>query len=278
MTSENPLIVFVHIPKTAGSTVNAVLKRHFDHGFEHCEGIIERRAQLKRVAEKVDWISGHVPFHLMRGRLQQVTDRPLRFFSIMREPVSHVCSHYNWLLEIHRKGGRFYDNHPPYIQSISKRLRDSDNSDPSAVIQNLLADRGLFLNIQSSMILGKNFDWNSGRLLTHLRKYEFIGTPKDLPELLSRMCGAAQPTPDVHNAALYHFDRDIFSHAQLRNFLMRHNFLDWMLFQTMQANRARAAVSAEFRRKNKGQITLPKPNIPSLRDLRQSRPSFVPYE
>ena len=50
MTRKDPLIVFVHIPKTAGSTVNAVLNKHFDHGFMQCEGIIDNLPSLTRVA------------------------------------------------------------------------------------------------------------------------------------------------------------------------------------------------------------------------------------
>ena len=271
MTRKDPLIVFVHIPKTAGSTVNAVLNAHFDRGMMHCEGIMDNIPELTRVSAEADWISGHVPFHLMRGRLQQVSDRPLRFFSIMRDPVSQVCSHYNWLIEIHRKGGRFYRNHPEYIRKLSGIIRNSDNSDPSVIIDNLNENTGLFLNMQASMLLGKNFDWNSGRLLAHLRKYEFIGTPRDLPELLTRMCGVTQEKPKRHNAALYHFDRSIFEGSRIRNFLMRNNFLDWMLFQTMQETRARAAVSAEFRRAKKRPIKRAVDHVPSLRALRDPK-------
>ena len=251
MKRKDPLIVFVHIPKTAGSTINAALNAHFDRGFMHCEGMIDDLQSLARVAGDVDWISGHVPFHLMRGRLQQVTDRPLRFFSIMREPVSQVCSHYNWLIEIHRRGGRFYRNHPEGIRKLSEQVRNTDNSDPAAIIENLRSNRGLFLNMQSSMLLGRNYDWNSGQLLKHLRKYEFVGTPQDLPELLKRMCGAEQPRPERHNSALYHYDKAIFRTPRLTNFLMRSNFLDWTLYQSMQATRVRAAVSVEFRRSKK---------------------------
>ena len=258
MARTDPLIVFVHIPKTAGSTVNAALTQRFRHGFEHCESIIDDAPRLTRVANSVDWISGHVPFHLLRGRLGQVSDRPLRIFSVMREPVAQVCSHYNWLIEIHRKGGQFYRNHPDHIRKLSQRIRASDNSDPAAIIENISSSRGLFLNIQSKMIVGRNFDWNSGQLLTHLRKYEFIGTPRDIDKMLVMMCGAPPKLKKRHNAAQYHFDRDIFDTPRLRNHLMRNNYLDWMLFQTMKSARPRAAISAEFRRHHSGAALPPR--------------------
>ncbi len=243
----DPLVVFIHIPKTAGSSVNAALTRHFARGHEHCEHIMSDTARLREVAGRVDWISGHVPLHLMRGRLMQVTDRPLRFFSVLREPLGQVRSHYNWLIEIFKKGRGFYNSHSDAIKMISQQLRASDNSDPEVIIKNLDAYSGLFLNTQAGLLLGKNFNWNSGKVLKHLGKYEFIAAPNHLDDLLTRMCGRPQPALPRHNVARYHFDPDIFATPRLRNFLMRRNFLDQMVFQIARAPLMRAAISSQMR-------------------------------
>jgi len=243
----DPLVVFLHIPKTAGSTVNAALGSFFAHGHEHIEHIIGDLPKLKRVADEMDWVSGHVPFHVMKGQLKRATTRPLRFFSILREPMSQVRSHYNWLIEIHYKGERFYRGHPEKIKAISERLRKSDNSDPDAIAANLQRFAGLFLNTQSRILLGNEFNWNSGQLLRFLRQYEFIATPDHFDELLTRMCGDPQPTPKSKNVAHYRFDRRIFETTKLRNFMLRNNFLDQILYQSITAPRHRAAISAGMR-------------------------------
>ena len=54
-----------------------------------------------------DWLSGHIDFATAESRLQNATERPVRYFSCMRSPTKHVMSHYNWLIEIFYRGKSF---------------------------------------------------------------------------------------------------------------------------------------------------------------------------
>lgn len=237
-----PLIVFIHVPKTAGSTVNRILAAARP-GLEHCEAIIGQPEVLRRKLSDLDWISGHVPFDRMHAALRQATDRPLRFFTAVRDPIAQVASHYNWLIEIHHRGKAFYRDHPDHIRVISERIRASDNTDPAAIIENLDRYQGLFLNQQSLTVLGARFNWSSGQLPRHLRAYDYIATERTLPTLIGRLAGPLAERPPRENVSPYHFDVSIFRQGPVRNFLMRNNFLDWTLYRALADRHVRAAIA-----------------------------------
>lgn len=232
---KDPLVVFVHIPKTAGSTINSALSRHFSTGQDHCEHIIDDPGRLTRIVATADWVSGHVPFHYLRAKLVQSTRRPLRFFSLLREPLDQVRSHYNWLIEIRRKGFRFYRKHPAHIRAISRDLRQSDNTDPAVIAGNLDKYAGIFLNMQARTLLGQGFKGKSDNVRDHLQSYEFVAGPFQIDTLLERMCGAAQPRPKPQNVARYHFDPSVFGAPELRKFLEQRNALDLALYEAVAA-------------------------------------------
>lgn len=238
----NPLIVFVHVPKTAGSSVNRVLRRVARGGVEHCESVLTSPDLLRKRTASAGWISGHVPLDVLRGAVRAATDRPLHFFTAIREPTAQVASHYNWLIEIFHRGRSFYDDHPERIRAISERIRATDNSDPAAVIDNLRRFHGLFLNQQSRIVLGTRFDWTRGQLPKHLRAYDYVATDKTIPELVERLTGRPAPDMPRENASPYHFDPGIFSRGPLRNFLMRNNYLDWTLYRTVSDRAMRNAI------------------------------------
>ena len=262
--TDRPLIVFVHVPKTAGSTVNRALRGVLPNGLDHCEAILDDPARLRRAAARLDWISGHVDLTTLRRALRQATSRPLRFFGAVRTPDAQVASHYNWLIEIHNRGSAFYGAHPRRIREISERLRGTDNSDPAAIIDNIRSWAGLFLNQQSQLILGTDFNWNTGQVPKRLRAYEFVATERMIDPMLRVMTGRDFPTPLRENASPYHFDRSVFETPSLRNFLLRNNYLDWMLYRSLQDAKLRAAVAPHFTLKRAARAPQPAADGPSL--------------
>jgi hypothetical protein len=103
-TAQPPLVVFVHIPKTAGTTLSAVLRlnesgtrnRRVGNVFKGGSGGAKTGAEYARLRKEgwldgVRLISGHFPLSV-RDHLP--TDRELRFCTILREPVDRTISHY----------------------------------------------------------------------------------------------------------------------------------------------------------------------------------------
>ncbi len=95
---ENPMWVFSHIPKTAGTSLESYLHQAFT-----LKDILNVNApDLNRLPQCVylknkfpKFITGHHPIHGMLYQL--LPDRKVVHISMMREPVTRVISYYNYL-------------------------------------------------------------------------------------------------------------------------------------------------------------------------------------
>lgn len=102
-----PLLLFTHIPKSAGSSViqlfvnNAHPGRYhelYDLDTQYFE--IDRETIRQRVLplnDAADVISSHIPLHY---RLWEFIDRPVCNATVLRDPVERVISHYYYLRTI----------------------------------------------------------------------------------------------------------------------------------------------------------------------------------
>lgn len=101
MVQMRDLFMFVHIPKTAGTTIT-------DHVWEFVQPARHRvlpahMADLERPAcvldksaeelERVDVVIGH---GVHRALFEHFSDRRIRLFTALREPTSLMVSQYNW--------------------------------------------------------------------------------------------------------------------------------------------------------------------------------------
>lgn len=228
----DPLIAFVHIPKNAGSTVNRLLMDWDDRGNAHCESVTRKgSAYLSSHLDKLKWISGHLSLPKFKEELRPHTARRIDFFTLLREPVAQVASHYNWLIEIFHRGKSFYNGHPENIRAISSRIRAADNSDPHAVIGLLSDYRGLFLNPQSRYALGPNASGlTTPELMRRIDEYAFIGAERDMAKLIEKATGHSPEFSYSENSSRYHFDRDVFTSPELARFLKENNADDMKLY------------------------------------------------
>jgi hypothetical protein len=106
-----PLTVFIHIPKTAGTTFGNILRANFPPGaVGNLGNVFKGRggvdpAKLKRVhasgpmlTRKLSALAGHYPFGV-RSSLPDDT----RYITFLRNPVERTLSHYYSLLEVRRR-------------------------------------------------------------------------------------------------------------------------------------------------------------------------------
>ena len=230
--SDRPLIVFVHTPKAAGTTVVDALST-FGSGESHVERHRNDPAKLLELAKVSDWISGHVRLTDFQELLADL-DRSVKYYAALRDPKSQVRSHYNWLFEIHFRGGDFYENHSKRAKKISEDLRMSDRSKPEVLVENLRRYRQLFMNCQSSFLLGSDFDWKSGNVRRALEQYEFVSTGEDIDELLVNMWPNLTYSKRS-NVSRYHFDPGLFDDDLVVDFLHRANARDITVHDAVKA-------------------------------------------
>lgn len=246
--AHEPLIVFVHVPKTAGSTVNKVLKHFSYRGHEHCEQLAG--SQISKVALDSDWLSGHISKDLFSTYLSELR-REAEYFSAVRDPPSQIMSHINHiLLHLYRKVS-------PGDQPFEIELRSLDFSNTQSVISYLYRYADIFLNFQSRLIIGKDFDAISeAESASRLNAYSFIATEQTLPSLY-RSFGFPNIRNKLHDfreniANDYYFDKKEFQKSEIHEFLVEHNRHDIRLYDEVgrkcwPAERRRPFRSARFR-------------------------------
>jgi hypothetical protein len=119
-------ICFMHIPKTAGTSFNALARSCFsgDRFFTHIERLDDQT--LQEGLDRAHYLAGHLPLHELE---QRVDLSGFELISIIREPYSHLHSHLNYVkgvrpssrLELH-----YGFRHNETIKSLSDRLNRID--------------------------------------------------------------------------------------------------------------------------------------------------------
>jgi len=92
----NELLIFMHIPKTGGTTLSHILKKQYQNAV--CGGgsqnhTIKRLSNLsEKEAEDTKCIWGHIPFGI-----HHYFSRPYSYITILRDPIERVISMYYYL-------------------------------------------------------------------------------------------------------------------------------------------------------------------------------------
>jgi hypothetical protein len=95
------VVIFLHIPKAAGLTLYKVLDREYGRsrvysfrgGRQRLQKAIDGfRALPAARRDEYDLLRGHLPFGV-----HEWISRPATYFTLLREPVERVVSHYNYV-------------------------------------------------------------------------------------------------------------------------------------------------------------------------------------
>ncbi len=256
--TDRPLDVFVHIPKTAGSTLNSVLLRHhaaraaprlwpvvrravpaavidnsvggrwlsrgLARGCSHIE-LHGGSPVFDDILRRADWVSGHVTRAAMADHMARI-GRPARYFTLVRDPAAQIASHYQWWIEIHARGPWRYYRYNRYFRELSRQIRASDNSDPAAVIAVLSEHRELFLNMQTTYAVAPHGTVTPACLAP----FEGVAIDNDIARIFGAMTGAAMPAVARLNTSRSTFDRAVFKTPALLAFLSENNARDAALY------------------------------------------------
>lgn len=175
-------LIFLHIPKTAGSTLHTVLRRQFAASRRHFTHSIRDTAVLESMpAERrngIQLLHGHLPY----GIHQLFTPGTCEYFTILRDPVSRVISTYNHFLSPReRKLHGFYEE----FHKNKYTLRE-------------FVEGGRIVNLDNGMVrfISGDFDRPFGscdstmldKALKNLEAFALIGLNDDFDTFLLRLC------------------------------------------------------------------------------------------
>ena len=95
-----PVLIFMHIPKCGGTTLTSILTEAVPEGRRFSvdgRNVAGSRRALAALPDgerrRIDLLLGH----LSHGWHELLAPRPARYFTIVREPVARVVSHYNYV-------------------------------------------------------------------------------------------------------------------------------------------------------------------------------------
>ncbi|MEA3380141.1 MAG: hypothetical protein U9Q87_04620 [Pseudomonadota bacterium] len=193
--ANEPPLLYVHIAKTAGSTINNVVSSWF-----------EEKQSLIHVESKSDWsdyvnthyvkfLSGHRPYKefIKNDIVKSLYNKAISF----REPYAHVISHIAWIraLAESENKDRFLA-HPKYIQDLSVKLSNSDLS-CAVELKNLIANLNthefrLLDNCQlryiRTAIEKENVDETDiTDSIENLKDFDFVGDDSNVSGFLSKI-------------------------------------------------------------------------------------------
>jgi hypothetical protein len=94
LVMDNNLLIFMHIPKTGGSTLNNIFKQQYQIGelLNHTSADILLQEAKAEKGNRIKAISGHHDFGIHKH-----FNCPSTYFSMVREPVDRVVSLYYFL-------------------------------------------------------------------------------------------------------------------------------------------------------------------------------------
>jgi len=123
---ELPPLLFMHIPKTAGTSFNSFMRLHLPNEQIriHIESLPPE--QYSKLAASYSYIAGHLTVQKLKSYFDLSA---FDSFTLIRDPHTHLHSHLNWLRGVgeHVNSG-FFSQHNQTVQKLAKKIKGSDFS------------------------------------------------------------------------------------------------------------------------------------------------------
>jgi hypothetical protein len=237
-------IIFMHIPKTAGTSFNTLACSLFkDEGVvAHLELAERRRYPL--LQKQYRYLSGHLPVGIWKDCFDLSR---ADCFTIVREPYGQLHSHLNWLIGTATTSpDHYFKQQNRVIHDFGRRLAELDFSQPAA-LQRFVADLddlgAAFLdNTQTRYFLDspprRTGPIDLERARSHCSLFKAIGLTEDYRAFVDRFLTCYELRPPEQKRLLNRtaapplYDH---THPEYREVLLPLVNLDRELYRTIQA-------------------------------------------
>jgi hypothetical protein len=196
-TSAQPFVVFLHIPKTGGKTVAAVLHHHYGDEFRGGIGVdaetpptrqipnvfsraayVETRCRQLGANPSVRAVAAHITFGL-----HELFPPDARWLTVLRDPVERTLAQYAFLLPHDGQRTRGLGVVPPWLPPPPPELTLEQCLEAGGYIPD---------NLQTRLLCGLASPFDPlppdalDRAIRNLReRFAFVGTTERLPEFLA---------------------------------------------------------------------------------------------
>ncbi|MCP4008807.1 MAG: hypothetical protein GY726_04735 [Proteobacteria bacterium] len=126
-----PKVLFMHIPKTAGTSFNTFAKAYIprEKVIVHIES--EDKEKYASFNSSYNYIAGHLP---LRTLAEYFDLSAFDLYTILREPYRHLHSHFNWVKAVsHIPDSSFSLEHPQVVRDMSMNMQNMDLSQPEVL-------------------------------------------------------------------------------------------------------------------------------------------------
>ena len=181
-------LLYFHIPKTAGSSMNKFFSNNIKNYRFHIEGVDKLDEQF---CNSYKFISGHVSYPRMNAMLNL---RDWITFATFREPLSYTISHLKWVRKLADIGEeKRFNSHPKIFQIIALKMKEYDFSNPIHIKDFIdWLDEIDFNYFHNTQLHYMHHTKDQHRLsekqikiaLENIRKIDFIGIQENLDEFM----------------------------------------------------------------------------------------------
>ncbi len=193
-TENLPKILFMHIPKTAGTSFNGFVQQRYPAGTTaiHIESV--PASNYPDLIKQRSYLAGHFRIETIK---QHFDLNSFSLYTILRQPHRHLHSNFNWLRGIaaNPESSAFL-KHPDYIQNLGTQLH-LQNTNIKHILQSLVAhpkqfELELFDNRQTRHFL----DYKPHRVsekdleqaLENFKLFSEIGLTEQYESFVQRFC------------------------------------------------------------------------------------------
>ncbi len=191
-------IIFMHVPKTAGTTFNNFAQTVFPEGKAAVHIEAQNTENYADISARSIYLAGHLPLREIQSHFDL---KRFDLITILREPYSHLHSHLQWVKNIGKDPtSDFFHNHSSETKELALLLNSLDFSTKESLDQLVNGICGeltsLFDNHQTRYFLDYRRIRVEDKDLTiaksQLDNFVLIGSTEKYSQFISKFCDRYQ--------------------------------------------------------------------------------------